>query len=166
MWSQRNLLQQWSCALFYSMCLFFCWVMICPVTTCRPTQTQGHTHHDTVESVWLGSRSTCKGEEGKTLNVTDVFVLIAALLPLSLRLSIHHQPRFSLSVTSPSLSICRYNYSPLLLTYLSVGCLTALPLSHAKHACFIWNCTKLASIHNLMGVPAKCKNKLDNLLVF
>lgn len=38
-----------------------CWVMVCPATASRPTQTQGHTHHDTVESVWLGSRSTCWG---------------------------------------------------------------------------------------------------------
>lgn len=71
-WSQRNLLRQWSCAPFYTTWLYLCWVMVCQVTTSRPTQTQGHTHHDTVESVWLGSRSTSKWEEGE--KVTDVFV--------------------------------------------------------------------------------------------
>ncbi len=160
MWGQRNVLQQRSCALFYSMWLYFCWVMICPVTICRPTQTQGHTHHDTVESVWLGSRSTRREEEGKTPKRD--WCLCPYRCPssssLSLRLSIHHQPCLSLSVTSPSLSICRYHHSPLLLTYLSS--------LYAKQACFIWNCTKLASIQNLVGVPAKCMNKLDDLLVF
>lgn len=109
-----------SCAPFCSMQLYFCWVMICPSTTSGPTQTQGHTHHDTVESVWLGSRSTHKGGGGeKAQNVTDVFVLIAAvLLLLFFRLSVHYQLvslSLSLSVTSPCLSICHYPHSQLLL---------------------------------------------------
>lgn len=67
--------------------------MICQVPTTRPTQTQGHTHHDTVEAVWLGSRSTTSGGGGGKApqNVTDVFVLISALLLLSFCLSIHRQ---------------------------------------------------------------------------
>lgn len=160
---QRNpLLQQWSCALFCSMWLHFCWVMICAVTTRWPTQTQGHTHHDTVESVWLRSRSTRKGEEGKKpRNVTDVFVLIVALLlPLSLRLSIHHQLHLSLSLTlplspphlCPSVTITTSIYCPRI-CLLSIA-LPSLPSSfHAKQACFIWNHT--VSIHNLLGVPSK-----------
>lgn len=129
-WSQRNLLRQWSCAPFYTTWLYLCWVMVCQVTTSRPTQTQGHTHHDTVESVWLGSRSTSKWEEGE--KVTDVFV----------------HPSFITS-PPPCLPICHYPHSisqVLLTLYSSFR-------FYAQQACFLWNYTKSVSILNLLGVP-------------
>ncbi len=98
------------------MWLHFCWVMVCPVTTCRPTQTQGHTHHDTVESVWLGSRSTSKEEEGKPPKRD--WCLCPYRCPSSSSLSPSVYPSPALSVSSPSRSICRHHHSHLLLTYL------------------------------------------------
>lgn len=176
-WGQRIPLQQLNCALFFPMWLYFCWVMICPVTTCRPTQTQGHTHHDTVESVWLGSRSTCRRGGGKnpktwlmslSLSLPFFFPSLPPSVYPSLALSL------SLSVTSPSLSICRYCHSPLFffahISIWGLSCRSAPSLCLCKTRLFHMTQQKqkknVISIHNLVRVSVKCTNKLDDLLVF
>lgn len=140
-WSQRNLLRQWSCAPFYTTWLYLCWVRVCQVTTSRPTQTQGHTHYDTVETVWLGSRSTSKWEEGggweeggdhphpKKSDWCLCPSILHHLPPMS-----PHLPQIPIHLTS----------SPNSVLFLQIS---------AKLASFLWNCTKSVSILNLLGVP-------------
>lgn len=136
------------------MCLYFCWVMICPVTTSRPTQTQGHTHHDTVESVWLGSRSTRQRGGGK--KPLTWLMSLSLSLPFFLSLSV------CLSITSPvSLSLSPPHVcpsvaftTPLYCSQISLWTISLLSPCFKQSMLVSYEIAqKLASIHNLASVP-------------
>lgn len=148
-------------ASFHSVQLYLCWVMICPVTTSRPTQTQGHTHHDTVESVWLGSRSARQGAEGKAPKRD--WCLCPYRCPSSSALfpSVYPSPAH----LWPSLSSPHVRPSVTIPAPVSCGRLCpslCAPFSiYANHACFERDSTKWGSLRNLTGVPSSVREQTD-----
>lgn len=148
---QRNLLQRRNSA---PSC--FVWLSILLSHDLSSHHSQAHTQgphtpwHSRVCVIWI--KIHLHGEEGKPLNVTDVFVLIAALLlPLSLHWPIHHRVCLPLCDTSPTLSICHYYHSPLLLVCMWVN-FTSPPLCKAFLFHIKW---QKKSNYNLVGLSAK-----------
>lgn len=105
--------------LLYAHAGCFCWVMVFRVPTIWDTQTQGHTHYDTVEAVWLHQGPLAAGEERKSptkmwlvslsLSLPFFFCSLSVCLPPPPLLGSVHLSLFPLPSNQP---ICLSPSSP------------------------------------------------------